>query len=91
MTKYEPPLLNIESAKIKSNSTIFGFFEKIPLYPPLIPRTLYPLAINVLAILPTTVFIPGAGPPPVKIIIVSFILYFIDAAKVAIIKKYLNL
>ncbi len=42
------------------------------------PSTRYPFCKNVFATLPTTVFIPGAGPPPVKIAIasISFILKF---------------
>jgi hypothetical protein len=30
-----------------------------------------------LATEPTTVFIPGAGPPPVRIAIASFIIYYV--------------
>jgi DNA ligase (NAD+) len=37
------------------------------------------------------VFIPGAGPPPVKITIDFFITLFIEAAKLIIIKKNVNL
>ena len=78
IVRNDPPRLKMSSASRKSISVIFGVSVNKAEYPPCSPSTRYPFCKNVFATLPTTVFIPGAGPPPVKIAIasISFILKF---------------
>lgn len=49
-----------------------GRFAEEPCEPLWSPMTLYPFCRKVFATLPTTVFMPGAGPPPVRMAIASF-------------------
>ena len=72
MRRNEPARLKISSALRKVMFSVAGASRKSPVKPLWSPMTLYPFCRKVFATLPTTVFMPGAGPPPVRMAIASF-------------------
>jgi hypothetical protein len=67
-------IIRIEKSQYQQ---FWDFVKTVPEYPPCKPMTFHPFLKNIFATLPTTVFIPGAGPPPQQIATAFFIISII--------------